>query len=136
MRVREFHMADYGAVVALWRAAGLHIGPSDQPEELARKLERDPDLFLVGVEHDVVVGAVIGAYDGRRAWIYHLAVHPSCQKRGLGAALLAELEDRLRGKGCLKVNLLIEPDNARVQHFYEQLRYRREELIFMGKWLA
>ena len=136
MQVREFHMSDYDAVVSLWQAAGLQLSPSDDQAGIGRKLERDPDLFLVGVEHEGLVGAVMGAYDGRRGWVYHLAIHPSYQGRGLGTALIEQLEERLRRKGCRKVNLLIEPDNAQVQQFYEQLKYRRDELIFMEKWLT
>jgi ribosomal protein S18 acetylase RimI-like enzyme len=69
-------------------------------------------------------------------WINHLAIHSNYQGRGLGAAMVAQLEERLRIKGCMKVNLLIEPGNAQVQHFYETLDYQRDELIFMEKWLT
>jgi len=135
MEVREFRMTDYDAVVALWQAAGLHLSPSDDRARILHKLERDPDLFLVGAEQGTLVAAVVGGYDGRRGWVYHLAVHPDHQGRGLGAALLAELEERLRRKGCHKLNLLVEPDNASVQRFYQRVGYRRDELIFMEKWL-
>ena len=78
---------------------------------------------------------MLGAFDGRRGWIYHLAVAPGSRRAGTGASLLTELERRLGSKGCLKVNLLIEPENAGVTEFYEHLGYRRDELIFMEKWL-
>ena len=35
----------------------------------------------------------------------------------------------------MKVNLLIEPDNSDVQHFYDGIGYTRDELIFMEKTL-
>ena len=78
----------------------------------------------------------MGSYDGRRGWVNHLAVAPERQGQGLGAAIMAELERRLVTKGCEKVNLLIEPDNAGVQAFYEKLSYSRDPLIFMEKWLT
>ena len=136
LQIREFRLADYDAVIRLWRAAGIQLSCSDDQAEIIHKLERDADLFLVAVEADALVGAVMGAYDGRRGWVYHLAIHPSYQGRGFGAAMIAELEERLRHKGCQKVNLLIEPDNAHVQHFYERLHYQRDDLIFMEKWLT
>ena len=136
MQIREFQMADYDAVIALWRAAGLQLSKSDDQVGILHKLERDSDLFLVGIERETLVGAVVGAYDGRRGWVYHLAIHPTCHGRGLGAALLAALEARLRRKGCRKVNLLIEPANADVLRFYERFNYQRAELIFMEKWLT
>lgn len=135
MQIREFQMADYDAVIALWRAAGIQLSQSDDQAGILHKLERDSDLFLVGVENDALVAAVMGAYDGRRGWVYHLAIHPGYQRCGFGAALMAQLEERLRRKGCQKVNLLIEPENAHVQRFYERLNYQRDDLIFMEKWL-
>jgi ribosomal protein S18 acetylase RimI-like enzyme len=135
MQIREFQMADYDAVIALLRIAGIPLGRTDEQAGIIHKLERDPDLFLVGVENDEMIGAVMGTYDGRRGWINHLAIHPNYQGRGYGAAIVAQLEERLRNQGCQKINLLIEPGNAQVQHFYETLDYQRDELIFMEKWL-
>lgn len=136
MQIRGFFMDDYEAVVALWQAAGLYLSRSDSREGVQAKLQRDPDLFLVAEEGEIVVGAVMGCYDGRRGWVNHLAVRPSHQGAGVGTLLMAELERRLRAKGCEKLNLLIEQSNAGVQGFYQALGYRRDELIFMEKWLS
>ena len=136
IQFREFQLADYSQVIALWRRVGLIVGRSDSPESLRKKLERDPDLFLVAQEGDRIVGVIVGSYDGRRGWINHLAVAPEHQSAGLGSMLVNQVEERLRPKGCEKVNLLIEPTNERIQGFYEQLGYARDELIFMEKWLS
>ena len=45
------------------------------------------------------------------------------------------MEERLRERGCDKVNLLIEPDNAAVTDFYAAAGYSRDPLIFMEKLL-
>ncbi|MDQ3978672.1 MAG: GNAT family N-acetyltransferase, partial [Actinomycetota bacterium] len=42
-----------------------------------RKLERDPQLVLVAEDDSfppAMLGVVIGSYDGRRGWIFRLAV--------------------------------------------------------------
>lgn len=129
-------MTDYETVIALWKAANIQISFSDDQTQIIHKLERDADLFLVGIENEMLIAAVMGAYDGRRGWVYHLAIHPSHQGCGFGTAMIAQLEERLRSKGCQKVNLLIEPDNADVHHFYERLNYQRNDLIFMEKRLT
>lgn len=136
MEIREFRLVDYDDVVALWARAGLLAGRSDERAEIEKKLERDPDLFLIGVDAGVIVAAVIGGYDGRRGWVYHLAVEPKLHASGFGASLLAELESRLRKKGCIKVNLLVDPENSGVTGFYARRGYASDELIFMEKWLA
>ena len=40
------------------------------------------------------------AYDGWRAFLYHLAVSTEARRRGIGRALMAEGESRLRAKGA------------------------------------
>ena len=133
--IRPFDWPDYDAVIEIWRAAPFGIGPSETRDGISLRLERDAELFLVAEDAGVIVGAVLGAFDGRRGWINHLAVRPDQRQRGIGTALLAEVERRLRDKGCLKVNLHVESDNADVAMFYERLGYRRHPLLFMEKWL-
>jgi hypothetical protein len=45
--IREARLADHDALVALWQACGITLPPVSTRVELARKLQRDPDLFLV-----------------------------------------------------------------------------------------
>lgn len=135
MPVREFRDDDYDAVVRLWRAAGLTIKPSDTLAELRKVIDRNPGLFLVAEDEGRVAGAVIGAWDGRRAWVYHLAVDPALQRGGIGRMLVDELERRLRAAGAAKLNLLVEPHNAIAADFYRRLGYAPDDLLFMTKLL-
>ena len=133
--IRSFASLDYDAVVAIWRDAAFTIGPSETRDGLALRLERDPQLFLVAELDGEVVGAVMGAFDGRRGWVYHLAVRADHQRLGIGRALLSEVENRLRAIGCIKVNLVVQATNAAVVPFYEAQDYGKDDLIFMGNWL-
>lgn len=138
MLVRPFLMDDYPAVCALWRDAGpgLALRPSDEPEEVAKKLRRDPDLFLIAEEEGQVVGVIMGAWDGRRGWIHHLAVHADWRGQGIGSALLNEVEARLKAKGCLKVNLMVRKENTAAQGLYRRLGYEdMSSILLMGKEL-
>ena len=108
--IREFHHPqDYPAVRELWgkMEKGVQLGRSDTPEEITKKVERDPDLFLVAERDGLIVGSVIGGYDGRRGLIYHLAVARDFRQHGVGSQLLDEVEARLRAKGCLKCYLMV-----------------------------
>jgi ribosomal protein S18 acetylase RimI-like enzyme len=136
--IREFEAdRDYQVVFELWKTDGLLIRPSDTLDEVRKKLERDPDLFLVAEEDGAVVGAVMGGWDGRRGWVYHLAVDPARQRNGIGRQLMAELERRLRAKGALKINLQVYRDNVAAQEFYQKLGYSLAcEILSMGKELT
>lgn len=136
MIIKEFELEDYEAVFALWKNAGLHLNSSDSRQALEQALERDADLFLVAVEGDDLVGAVLGRYDGRRGWINHLVVDRRYRERGVGSQLMQEVERRLRAKRCEKVSLFIEPGNTGVGAFYQQHGYTQRELLLMQKWLT
>jgi ribosomal protein S18 acetylase RimI-like enzyme len=82
-----------------------------------------------------IVGVVLGRFDGRRGWVNHLAVDPKAQSHGIGSALMTELEQRFRDKGCPKLNLHVVATNQQVCAFYEKLGCSKRDLVFMDKWL-
>lgn len=132
--IRSATVGDAASLADLWRTAGLRFHPELVASELASVLGQE--LVLVHEEAGQVTGTVMGTYDGRRGWVHRLATRPDRRGQGIASALLAELERRLLALGCAKVNLLIEPDNAAVAGFYTRLGYRRDDVLFMEKWLV
>ena len=136
MQVRSIrYPEDYPAVIALWQEAGpgVHVRRSDEPEEIAKKMQRDPDLFLVAELEGHIVGAVLGGFDGRRGMMYHLAVAEERRNQGIGLALMQALEERLRALGCIRCYLLVTPDNTEAMRFYEEHGWERMPLYAYGK---
>lgn len=121
--IREYRAPDdYAAAVRLWNGVekGIHIGPSDTADEIEKKLQRDPELFLVAEADGLLIGTVIGGFDGRRGLIYHLAVHASYRSQGVGSRLMDEVESRLRSKGCRRCYLFVTPHNEDAMRYYEK----------------
>jgi ribosomal protein S18 acetylase RimI-like enzyme len=135
VKIRPFGESDQDQVVALWRECQLVVPWNDPVRDIRRKLAVDRDLFLVGLVADEVVGTVMGGYEGHRGWINYLAVHPSQRRRGFGEALMLAVEQRLRDRGCPKINLQIRTGNTAVSAFYRAIGYRDDEVICMGKRL-
>ncbi|NOY98788.1 MAG: GNAT family acetyltransferase [Chloroflexi bacterium] len=134
--IRTFRFSDdYDAVYRLWADAGdgIHLRRSDDPDEIEKKIRRDPDLFLVAEMDGRIVGSVLGGFDGRRGMMYHLAVAHSHRGRGIGEQLMDELERRLRAKGCIRYYLLVTTDNDTAIRFYEQRGWERMDLYVYGK---
>jgi N-acetylglutamate synthase len=131
--LREFRFPeDYPAARFLWERAGsgIHVRQSDEPAEIQKKLERDPDLFLVAETEGRLIGTVIGGFDGRRGLIYHLAVQPAFRQQGIGGLLMDEVERRLKDKGCLKCYLMVAVDNEDAMRFYEARDWERMDTIY------
>ena len=137
LRLREFAIADYAAVDELWRRVGLWMRSSDAAAQLGLKLSRDSDLFLVACADARLVGVAMGGWDGRRAYIYHLAVDPDWQRRGVAERLMDELEERFRAKGALKAKLQILVGNDVSAAFFAARGYRLEtDCVPWGKELV
>ena len=126
---------DYPAVFALWSTAGpgIHVRRSDDPDEISKKLLRDPDLFLLAELDGQLVGSVLGGFDGRRGMVYHLAVIEEYRQRGIGSLLMDELESRLRQKGCLRYYLLVTNDNLDAIRFYQARGWEEMDLHIFAK---
>jgi ribosomal protein S18 acetylase RimI-like enzyme len=136
IEIREFDISDYDAVLRLWKEARLIIRPGDDLGDVRLKLQKDPDLFLVAMDRDALVGCVMGGWDGRRGWIYHLAVKPSHRRHGIAKGLVSELEMRLAGKGAKKVNAQVYRSNTASLRFFNACGYDvHSDLVMIGKGL-
>jgi ribosomal protein S18 acetylase RimI-like enzyme len=134
--IRNFiHPQDYLAVIELWRNSGpgIQVRRSDEPDEIFKKLTRDPDLFIVAENDGKIIGSVIGGFDGRRGFIYHLAVEKPFQNLGIGKSLMNEVEKRLKRKGCIRAYLFVTKANQQVIDFYKHLDWELMDVLPMGK---
>jgi ribosomal protein S18 acetylase RimI-like enzyme len=135
LAIRLFQALDEEAVITLWSACGLLRPWNDPHKDIQRKLQVQPDLFLVATLDSQVIGSVMAGYDGHRGWIYYLAVHPDSQQSGIGRQLAAAAEQRLQHLGCPKINLLVRRDNEAVTAFYTHLGYTLDDVLTLGKRL-
>ncbi|MDL9980531.1 GNAT family acetyltransferase [Microbacterium candidum] len=133
--VRAFDIPDTDAVVALWHEAGITRPWNDPHRDIERKLAVQPELFLVAVDGDVVVGSVMAGYDGHRGWLYYLASSSGRRGEGIGRLLVEAAEGRLVAMGCPKVQLMVRPDNGGARGFYDALGYEPFETWATGKRL-
>ncbi len=113
---------DYSPVVQFWEKIerGIHVGRSDASGEIEKKIQRDPDLFVIAEANGETICTVMGGFDGRRGFVYHLAVAGSYRGKGIGSCLLKEVKDRLRAKGCLRCFLFVISENNEAMLFYEK----------------
>ena len=136
MTIRPYLPSDESAVIKLWRQCDL-LRPWNNPKrDIERKLQVNPELFLVGLIDNKVIATVIGGYDGHRGWIYYMAVAPSHRRRGLGGQIMEAVESKMLELGCPKINIQVRAENSGVLEFYEGIGYKREERVSLAKRLA
>ena len=132
--IRSYLDSDEAAVAALWRDVFANNRPWHDPlSDVRRKAAQSDELLLVGIADGVLIATILIGFDGHRGWLYRVAVTPAQRRHGVGRAMVRAAEERLRARGCPKINLQVEGSNRAVVGFYERLGYTVEERISMGK---
>ena len=136
MNIREMIEADYDQVYQLWLScAGMGLNDLDDSKEgIARFLQRNPQTCLVAVENQTIIGAILVGSDGRRAYIYHTAVHPNYRRRGIARQLIETVLTVLDELKIHKVALVVFKRNTEGNRFWEKLGFSvREDLIYRNQ---
>ncbi len=135
MEIRIFRSDEIEEVLTLWERCDSITVSADPELDIERKLRHHPELFLVAELAGEIVGTVMGGYDGLRASLYYLAVHPEYRGRGVGNALLNRLEKKLKALGCSKLTLELDEEADLLIGFYQKLNYDIVDTLVMQKQL-
>ena len=135
IEIKPYKPSDEESVVQLWTDCGLVVPWNNPQRDIRRKLEVQPELFLVGFSAGHIIATVMAGYDGHRGWINYLAVHPDHQQTGIGRRMIEEVEIRLLAIGCPKINLQVRSTNTGVIEFYTRIGYITDDVVSLGKRL-
>jgi len=117
--IRPLTEADLPAARVLWtHAEGVELAEGDSEPELAAYLRRNPGASQVAFAGSRLVGAVLAGHDGRRGFVYHLAVASAARSHGLGRELVSRALAALKAQGVRRVLLLVARDNAGGRAFW------------------
>jgi ribosomal protein S18 acetylase RimI-like enzyme len=135
VHIRAYRPGDGEPLRGLWTATGFRLTGDDDPG-LARFAERNPGLLLVAELEGQIVGSAMGAWDGHRGWIYHVAVAPPHRRAGLATDLVERVEAGLRAVGCPRVLVMVEADNDAGIAFWIARGYEPRDTRQLGKALV
>ena len=118
---REFSINDYDEVLQLWQTVeGLEVAEGDDKEGVAQFVTRNPKLSRVATDGSKIVGVAMCGQDGRRGYIYHLAVDPGFRRYGLGKRLVQECLEGLRRAGIVRAIILVADYNRGGAEFWKR----------------
>ena len=135
MRIRPIEDDDIAGVTALWDRCGLLRPWNDPLSDIRFARETKDSEIFIGLDDKALVATVMCGHDGHRGWLYYLAVEPDRQGERFGRAMVRHAEDRLRGLGVPKVELMIRKTNTGIVRFYGALGYETEPVVTMSRWL-
>jgi len=118
---REFSINDYDEVLQLWQTVeGLEVAEGDDKKGVAQFVTRNPGLSRVATGDSKIVGVAMCGHDGRRGYIYHVAVDPAYRRYGLGKHLVHECLDGLRQTGIMRALILVADYNLGGAEFWKR----------------
>ncbi|WP_370094122.1 GNAT family N-acetyltransferase [Streptacidiphilus sp. MAP12-20] len=128
LRLRTARAADVEAVLAFWKHAAEGTSISDDVAGVTRLVERDPEaLILAEREQDgEIVGSVIAGWDGWRASLYRLAVHPDHRRQGISRLLLDAAHSRFVAAGGRRADAMVLVENETGQQAWAAAGYAQE----------
>jgi transitional endoplasmic reticulum ATPase len=130
-RLRDFDDDDLDQAIAIWDQS--RVPETGEPvfslaEAMAAARAGQP--AVVAEVGDEVVGMAVAQTQGERAWVLLVALGARWRHRGIGSALLTDLERRLRSLGVRRICAVI-PDGATGSAAFENSGYtRRDGLVY------
>jgi len=122
--LRSARADDAEPLARFWSVAAENDArPPDRPELILRLVRHDPDAIIVAEVEGRIVGTIVAGWDGWRASLYRLAVHPDHRRQGLGRLLLTAAEDRLRALGAERFHAMVLDGNDQGRAVWQRAGY-------------
>jgi ribosomal protein S18 acetylase RimI-like enzyme len=81
-----------------------------------------------------LVGSALAGCDGRRGYLYHVAVAPQHRRQGVGRALVQSCLRALAREGIDKSHIMVKADNAEGLVFWTHSGWSpRTDLVLMSR---
>ncbi len=136
MEIRKMVFEDYKKVYDLWlNTPGMGLNTSDDSfDGISKYLKRNPNTCFVAERDSQIIGAIMSGHDGRRGYIYHIAVKISERENGIGTSLVEHAMKALKDEGINKVALVVFSRNETGNSFWEKRGFSiRQDLIYRNK---
>ena len=106
-RIRDFHADDLDAAIRLWdNPAASSEAPVFGLSDLIAAV-RSHEPAVVAVVGEELVGTAVATVSGGRAWVMRISLAATWRRRGIGSAMLGELERRLVTAGVHRIHCLL-----------------------------
>ena len=121
IKIQLMKISDIAKVIHLGKKAGLGMAlEKRETHEMKQMIIRNPNSCFVAKVQGQVVGCIFGAGNGRRAWIYHLAIDHNWQRQGIGSELLNKTCQVFKAQKITKIILGVHITILKTIPFYEQ----------------
>jgi ribosomal protein S18 acetylase RimI-like enzyme len=131
IQIRTFRQSDIPSLIEILKLNGQYDYPEiEGPDSMRRVAECDAAVFLVAETGKQPCGFIKAVYDGSRALVHLLSVHPDYQHSGVGSALVDAVSKELLRRGAPTVSVTVSEKSA---GFWEKKGFTRLPVFLMLK---
>jgi ribosomal protein S18 acetylase RimI-like enzyme len=133
--IEPLTLADYQEVIDFWnQTPGVGLSEGDDLPSYTAFLQRNPGMSLVIRHQGRIIAAIMCGHDGRRGYLYHLAVAPDHRQQGLGRLLVQHCMEKLHQAGIHRASIFIFNHNTTGRQFWTRAGWKdRPDLLVMQR---
>ena len=113
IHIRDFEDNDADKLVDILRLNNQYSHPEvEGPDSMRRVAGCQAAVFLVALADNKVCGFIKAIYDGSRALIHLLSIHPDYQGLGIGSMLFEEVAKELKKLGAATLSVTVSEESS------------------------
>jgi len=115
---------------------GMGLSSADNRKNIKKYLKRNAGFSFAAFKDDKLVGSLLAGHDGRRGYLYHLAVHPDFRRKGIAKNLVNQSIKKLKKEGIEKCHVFIFKNNELGKKFWDSVGWKlREDIEVMSMYI-
>lgn len=125
-------ISHYKNLIMFWKQCKeIELTIGDSKDSLKNYLKRNPGMSYVCIDKNgKIIGTILCGHDGRRGFIYHLAVSKKYRNKSIGKTLTDLSLTKLKSAGIKRCMIMVIDENKSGKDYWEKTGWKkRNELI-------
>lgn len=133
LEYKEMDISHYPEANELWNTSEGMGAINDSREAVSKYLEHNPGMSFVCIDKSTgkLAGTVLGGHDGRRGFIYHLAVPKEYRGNSIGKTLVQLSTDAQKKEGIERCIIMVKAFNDGGHGFWSKIGWENRDDLCM-----
>lgn len=125
----------YKELIEFWKSVDkINLTIGDSEKQLDIYLKRNNGMSFVCMNENKIIGTILCGHDGRRGFIYHLAVSEDFRNKNIAANLISLSIEKLKSEDIQRCMIMVDNINQPAKKFWEHSGWNcRSDLILFSK---
>lgn len=132
MKYFEMRKNHFSLVRKFWECTdGIKLTIGDSENEFESFLKRNKGMSFICKDKSILIGTILCGHDGRRGFIYHLAVDKNYRNMSIAKTLINKSITQLKSQGIKRCMLMADSINENAKSFWIKMQWRKRDDLQM-----